>query len=63
MGDNEIILGDVHRSPDIYLTAEENAANPQLGDCVTNYSLKWGPLLPDKVNRIAQHARKGEKRK
>ena len=23
-GDNEMILGAVHRSPDIYLTAEEN---------------------------------------
>ena len=31
-GDNEIILGAVHRSPGICLTAEENPRKPQLGD-------------------------------
>ena len=31
-GDNEIILGAVHRSPGIWLTAEENPRKPQLGD-------------------------------
>jgi hypothetical protein len=31
-GDNEMILGAVHRSPSIYLTAEENPRKPQLGD-------------------------------
>ena len=31
-GDNETILGAVHRSPGICLTAEENARKPQLGD-------------------------------
>jgi hypothetical protein len=30
-GDNEIILGAVHRSPGICLTAEENPRKPQLG--------------------------------
>jgi hypothetical protein len=30
--DNEIILGAVHRSSDIFLTAEENPRKPQLGD-------------------------------
>ena len=30
--DNEMILGAVHRSPGIYLTAEENPRKPQLGD-------------------------------
>ena len=30
--DNEIILGAVHRSPGIFLTAEENPRKPQLGD-------------------------------
>ena len=30
-GDNEIIPGAVHRSPDICLTAEESPGNPQLG--------------------------------
>ena len=33
-GDNEIILGSVHRSPGICITAEENHANSQLGDCL-----------------------------
>ena len=32
MGDNEIILGAVHRSPGICLTVEENPRKPQLGD-------------------------------
>ena len=31
-GDNEMILGAVHRSPSICLTAEENPRKPQLGD-------------------------------
>ena len=31
-GDNEMILGAVHRSPGICLTAEENPTKPQLGD-------------------------------
>ena len=31
-GDNEMILGAVHRSPGIFLTAEENPRKPQLGD-------------------------------
>ena len=30
--DNEMILGAVHRSPGICLTAEENPIKPQLGD-------------------------------
>ena len=31
-GDNEMILGAVHRSPGNCLTAEENSRKPQLGD-------------------------------
>ena len=31
-GDNEMIPGAVHRSPGIYLTAEENPEKPQLRD-------------------------------
>ena len=31
-GDNEMILGAVHRSPGICLTVEENPRKPQLGD-------------------------------
>ena len=30
--DNEMILGTVHRSPGICLTAEKNPRKPQLGD-------------------------------
>ena len=30
-GDNEMISGAVHRSPGIYLTAEEDPRKPQLG--------------------------------
>ena len=32
VADNEMILGAVHRSPGICLTAEENPRKPQLGD-------------------------------
>ena len=32
MGDNEMTLGAVYRSPGIFLTAEENPRKPQLGD-------------------------------
>ena len=31
-GDNEMILGALHRSPGICFTAEENPRKPQLGD-------------------------------
>ena len=31
-GDNEMILGAVHRSPGICLIAEENPIKPQIGD-------------------------------
>ena len=31
-GDNEMILGAVHRTPGICLAAEENPGKPQLGD-------------------------------
>ena len=34
--DNEMILGSVHRSPGICLTAEENSRKPQLGDRLMN---------------------------
>ena len=32
-GYTEVIPGTVHRSPGIYLKAEENPGKPQLGDC------------------------------
>ena len=44
--DDEIILGAVHISPGICLTAEENPRKPQLGDCLMSQmeslSSKWG---------------------
>ena len=67
-GGNEMILGAVHRSPGICLTAKENPRKPQLGDrlmkgCATSHRLKWGPFPPNEVGRIEQHVRKGEGRK
>ena len=66
-GDNEIILGAVHRFPGICLTAKESPRKPQLGDRLmkgfaTSHCLKWGPFHPNEVNRIALHVRDGEGR-
>ena len=59
-----MILGDVHRSPGICPAAEENPRTFQLGDrLMTSHRIKWGPFPPNEVGRIAQHARKGERRK
>ena len=63
-GDNEMILGAVHKSPAICLTAEENPRKPQLGDSLMNsHRLKCGPYSPNEVGRIGQHIRRGEGRK
>ena len=67
-GDNEMILGAVHRSPGICLTVKENPRKPQLGNspmkgCATSHRLKWGPLHPNEVGRTAQHVRLGNERK
>ena len=66
-GDNEMISGAVLRPPGVYIIAEENpdktsAMRPTIKD-VTNHLLKWGPLPPNEVGRVAQHTRKGEERK
>ena len=63
-GDNEMILGAVHRSPGISLTAEENPKKPQLGDRLMKglcdqSSPQMGSFLPNEIGRIAQHVRKG----
>ena len=52
-GDNEMILGAVHRSLGIYHLMKGlcNQSSPQMGS------------LPNEVGRIAQHIRKGEGRK
>ena len=59
-----MVLGAVHKPPDIYLRAEENPRKPQLGEslikAVRPSCLKWGPFPPNEVDRIAQHVRKGE---
>ena len=66
--DNEMILGAVHRSPGIFLTAEENPRKPQLGDRLMKglceqSSPQMGSLSSsNEVYRIAQHVRKGEGR-
>ena len=51
-GHNEMIPEAVHRSPGVYLTAEENPRKPQLG-----------ALQSNEVGGIAQHARKRGRRK
>jgi hypothetical protein len=67
-GDNEMIPGDVHRSPGICLTAKENPGKPQLGDCLMkglygqslpqmgSLAFKWGSLPSHEVGRTAQHS-------
>ena len=65
-GDDEMIPGAVHRSG-IYLTGEENPGTYQLETvdegCAISHRLKWGPFPPNEVSRIAQHVRKGGRRK
>ena len=59
-----MISGDVHRYPDIYLTAERNPVKPQLGDnLMKNFTPQTCPLPPQDVESIAQHVREGEGRK
>ena len=63
-----MIPGPVHRSPDMYLKAEENPEKPQLRDHLMKglcdqSSPQMGSLPPNEVSRIAQHVRKGEGRK
>ena len=65
-GDNEVILGAVHKSPG--LTAEGNPRKPHLrnrlmkGLC-DHSSPEMGSFHPNEVGRIAQHVRKGKGRK
>ena len=55
-GDNEMIPGAVHRSSGIYLIAVENLRLETVDEgCATSHRLKWGPLLPNEVGRIAQY--------
>ena len=66
--DNEMILGAVHRSPGICLTAKENPRFISQETiwwrvCATSYCLKWGPFPTNGVSSIALHIRKGAGRK
>ena len=63
IGDNEMILGAGHRSPGMYLTAEENPRKPQLKGLFDQSSPQMGPFPSTEVGRIVQHVRKGEERK
>jgi hypothetical protein len=58
-----VIPEGVHRSPGIYLTAEENPGKPQLGEgCATSHCLNWVCLLSNCVGMIEQHFREEEER-
>ena len=50
--------GDVHRHSGIFLTTEENPNKPRLGD--VSHRLKWDPIHPNEVGRIAHNIRKGK---
>ena len=51
----------IYRSPGIYLTTEENLTKRFFNEsCAKSHGLKWGPLLPCDIGRIAQHIREGE---
>ena len=58
--------GAVHRSI-IYLTTEENPGNSQLGydlkTTPTSHRLRWGPLLPNAIGRVALNVIDKEGRK
>ena len=63
-GDNEMILGAMHRTSGIYLKVEENPRNRSKENVwwrLCNQS--WGPLPTNDINMIAQHIREGEGRK
>ena len=55
----------MYRSPGTYLKAEENSGRSQLEDSrrlSDSHRLKWCPMPPNEVGRIAQQVRKeGEK--
>ena len=44
-------------------TPETSARRPSDEDCAISHRLKWNPLPPNDVCRIAQHIRKGEDKK
>ena len=57
--------GTVHRSPGSYLAAEEDPGKPQLGGDLMkvmrpDIASNGGPMLPNKVGKIAGHEGKKE---
>ena len=67
-GDNEMIPGAVHRTPGIYLIAEENPGKSQLGDRrwrLCDHCLTFCPLSPNDVIRSPSllEKEKGRRRK
>ena len=60
---DDMIPGNVHRSPGIYLAAKENPVKPQLGNtvegCVIRRRLKWGHLPRNDVGKIVEHVMEG----
>ena len=60
-GDKEVKLGALYRSPGLRKTSETKTGRPSHEGCRTNFRLKWGPLPPSEVDRIAQHV--GERSK
>ena len=58
-----MIPGTVHRSPGIFLTAEENPGKSQLAErlmkgCATSHRFNLGPFTPNEDGRIAQERRR-----
>ena len=62
-GDNEMIPGGVHRSPGIYLTAEENPRISQLGGRLMKavQVLRWVSYL--QMTSVGLHVTEGKERK
>ena len=62
-GDNEMVPGTVHRSPDVCLTAEKNPGKPQLGLCLMkglcDQSLPQFPFL--QMRSVGSHSMSGRK--
>ena len=62
-GDNEIIPGAVHRSLAFDLQLRKRLENlTYVTFDATSYRLKWGPLPPNEIGRIAQHVRRKKER-
>ena len=65
-GDDEMISGAAHRSPEICFMAGENPGKPWLKDRLMKATIlrhKWGPFPPNKVGRIAHQVKEEEGRK